>query len=109
MILNNLELIELSLNKETFFEKDPFSLEDEYIILKQCDKEMSIGFDINVNFDKEINTGDEHTTPTFEDIKNVDINFNIKDFEVEDKEKELTPELKFILNGVLNKFIVHEN
>ena len=107
MTLNteNLELIEVSVDKETFFEGDPFNSEGEYIIFKDGEKEMSIGFDIDVDFDIETDAGDGYLTPSFDDVENVEITFDISDFEIDEQDVPLTPRLVTDLNKILSKFI----
>lgn len=108
MNIDNLEVIEVSIDKDTFFEGEPFNSDGEYIIIKDGDKEMSIGFDIDVDFDIETSTGD-YITPSFDDVENVEISFTINDFDVDEEDVKLTPELEARLIEVLARFVADEN
>ena len=105
MNIDNLELVEVSIDKDTFFEGEPFSLEDEYVIIKDGDKEMSIGFNIDIDFKIETSVGDGYITPTFDEIEKVKITFDIIDSDIDEDDVELNDKLVVELEKVLDKFL----
>ena len=99
------KIVETSVDPDTYFEEEPWSSDDEYIILRNGEDEASIGFSIEVDFDEETSYGDDYYTPTYKEIKNEKVDFQINDFELNEEEINLTPELEKLLIKVLKQHI----
>lgn len=99
------KIVETSVDPDTYFEDEPWSSDDEYIILRNNEDELSIGFSIEVDFDEETSYGDNYLTPTYNEIVNEKVDFQINDFELNEEEINLTPELEELLIKVLKQHI----